>query len=141
MLTVADLMSESVICVTANDNLAHAYELMSDRHIRHLPVVTADGDLDGLLTHRDLMRSSMFLTSEALPISAEMQFLKATKVSECMTHSPETISPDTALADAAAILLENKFGCLPVVSGSNLVGILTESDFVRHVLDQESDLT
>ena len=52
-------------------------------------------------------------------------------MSQVMSKTPETISPDTKLNDAATILLENKISCLPVVEGNHLVGIITESDFVK----------
>jgi CBS domain-containing protein len=54
-------------------------------------------------------------------------------VEEVMVHEVETVEPTAPLSEAAALMLENKFGCLPVVEGDRLVGILTESDFVRHV--------
>ena len=53
-----------------------------------------------------------------------------------MTTEPETVEPKLALVDAARLLLENKFGCLPVVEGIHLVGILTEADFVKHMASE-----
>jgi CBS domain-containing membrane protein len=53
-----------------------------------------------------------------------------------MTPEPLTVEPDTPLTEAAATLLENKIGCLPVVEGSHLVGILTEADFVRAYMER-----
>ena len=50
-----------------------------------------------------------------------------------MTESVETIEPDRSIREAAQMMLENKFGCLPVVEGLRVVGIVTESDFVRHL--------
>ncbi|HEX9305171.1 MAG TPA: CBS domain-containing protein [Thermoanaerobaculia bacterium] len=52
----------------------------------------------------------------------------------------ETVEPDRPLRDAAATLFENKIGCLPVVEGSRLVGILTESDFVRRFVEEETTI-
>jgi len=52
-------------------------------------------------------------------------------VSEAMTREVKTVQPDTPLAEAAALLVEQKIGCLPVLDAQNqLVGIVTESDFV-----------
>ena len=54
-----------------------------------------------------------------------------------MTASCEVVSPETELSEAATILIANKIGCLPVMDGEELIGILTESDFVRYVLEEE----
>jgi CBS domain-containing protein len=59
-------------------------------------------------------------------------------VREIMVTEIETVDPDTPLVEAAETLFENKIGCLPVVEGNRLVGILTESDFVRRFVQEES---
>ena len=46
----------------------------------------------------------------------------------------ETADPELPLSDAARVMFENKFGCLPVVEGWRVIGILTESDFVKYFL-------
>ena len=58
-----------------------------------------------------------------------------------MIRDVETIDMDTDIQDAATILLENKFGCLPVLEAGQLTGILTEADFVRFVLQQAPEMT
>ena len=63
-LCVRDLMSPDVITVRPDDSVATAYELMLEHRFRHLVVSDADGDLVGLLTHRDLLRSSLIERSE-----------------------------------------------------------------------------
>lgn len=134
--TVADLMTSSPATVLPDENVAQVYDLMNDRSIRHVPVVDADGNLEGLVSHRDLVRSVLFAFDE-LPYSEQRESLKTMRVREVMTTDPETVEPETAVIDAARILLENKFGCLPVVAGTHLVGILTEADFVKHVVDED----
>jgi CBS domain-containing membrane protein len=54
-----------------------------------------------------------------------------------MSTEVDTVEPDQSLREAAELLLENKVGCLPVVEGSHVVGILTEADFVRRSLDRD----
>ena len=73
---------------------------------------------------------------EDLPIGVEEDILRRRRVGEIMVTEPETIEPDTPLAEAAEIMLENKIGCLPVTEGTRLVGILTEADFVRDYLER-----
>jgi CBS domain-containing protein len=70
-----------------------------------------------------------------VPVFLMREILRRTRVEEVMTSEVETAGPDTPASEAARIMFENKFGCLPVLESSKLVGILTESDFVRFFCD------
>ncbi len=129
-LRVRDLMTPGVITVRPEESLARAYELMLDHRIRHLLVVDADGDLVGLLTHRDLLRHAL-IEQTGLPLSVARVLLHRIRVEEVMTSEVETADPRGLLGEAALTMFDNKFGCLPVTEGSRPVGILTEADFVR----------
>lgn len=135
MDTVADLMTTDVITVTAGTDLAIAWELFEDRAIRHLPVVDGEGALVGLLSHRDLARRALGAIDD-MPTQERQALLAEQTVAEIMQRSPEYASPDDDLIDAAERMLENKFGCLPVVDNETVVGIITESDFVRLYVEQ-----
>ena len=131
-ILVRDLMTSKVFSLRPEATMTRLYEVMDLKHIRHIPVVDENGDLAGLVTHRDLLRSA--LTNRAdLPLAIQRQLLETVPVSEIMTTAVETIEPDQDIRDAAEIMLENKYGCLPVVEGDELVGILTEADFVRYL--------
>ncbi len=132
---VRDLMTEKVFTLGPGDNLVALEDLMDARRVRHVPIVDREGDLVGLVSHRDLARSVLGRMDE-LPMSVERDLLRGRKVREIMTIEPETVEPEARLAEAAALLLENKIGCLPVVEGMHLVGILTEADFVRDYLER-----
>lgn len=128
-LTVRDLMTEGVFAVGVEDNLETIRTLMEERNIRHAPVVGSDGVLLGLVTHRDLLRNS--LRSEALPPQAAAEAMQITTAGEIMTLNPATADPGLDIRQAARVMLDKKYGCLPVVEGARLVGIVTEADFVR----------
>ncbi len=132
---VRDLMTETVFTLRAKDDLATLYDLMDSRHVRHVPIVDAEGEIVGLVTHRDLSRSALGALDD-LPLSAERDELRRRKVRDIMATEPDTIEPDARLQEAAQMLLENKIGCVPVVEGLHLVGILTEADFVRDFLER-----
>jgi CBS domain-containing membrane protein len=132
---VRDLMTEKVYTLAPTDNLVALEDLMDARRVRHVPIVDREGDLIGLVTQRDLARSVLGRL-EDLPIGVERDLLRSRRVREIMTTEPETVEPETRLSDAASTLLENKIGCLPVVEGMRLVGILTEADFVRDYLER-----
>jgi len=129
-LKVRDLMTPEVVSVQPEDSVAAAYELMLDHRFRHLVVLDKDGDLVGLLTHRDLLRHSLIERAE-LPLPRQHTFMQRTRVEEVMTSEVESTEAGQPLATAAQAMFENKYGCLPVVEGSRVVGILTEADFVR----------
>jgi CBS domain-containing membrane protein len=133
-LEVRDLMTPKVFTLKPSDSLEELYELMDDKHVRHVPIVNREGDLEGLVTHRDLSRSVLG-PQEGLPLSVQEDLLRRRKVREIMATEVDTIEPDEPLEEAAEMLLENKIGCLPVVEGEHLVGILTEADFVRYYVE------
>jgi CBS domain-containing protein len=130
--TVSEIMTREVVSVEESDSLLNLLESMQALRFRHLPVT--DGDrLIGLLTERDLLRLS---TSELLPHHADQNrgLLERFRVRDVMVRDVRTVSPDTSLAAAGRLLLQQRIGCLPVVDGQNvLVGIVTSSDYVASV--------
>jgi CBS domain-containing membrane protein len=134
---VRDLMTPNPYTLQPRDTLASLYDLMDSHRVRHVPIVDGDGELVGLLTHTDLAMTALGSLSD-LPLSQERDLLQRRRVREVMVTELETVEPDTPLAEAASTLFENKIGCLPVVEGNRLVGILTESDFVRRFVEEET---
>ena len=133
-LTVRDVMTAQVMTLSKRDRASDAYDLMGTKNIRHVPIVDEDGRLEGLVTQRDLLSHVLAVTQD-LPMSARRALLDTVLLETVMTRVPETVDPSDSLVDAGGLLLEHKFGCLPVVEGDQLVGILTEADFVRTVVE------
>jgi CBS domain-containing protein len=132
VLRVADLMSSEVHTLGRNDQLSVADDLMRMERIRHLPVLDEEGQLAGIVSQRDLFRGAL---ARALGYgeTAQQKLLGMLLVKDVMTNQVETVGPQVPAAEAAALMTEKKIGCLVVVEGERLAGILTESDFVRHV--------
>ena len=128
-LRVRDVMTPDVTTLQRNDKLTLADDIMRLGRIRHLPVLDEDGQLAGILTQRDLFRGAL---AKALGYGerAQRQLMDTLVVKEVMTSEVLTTTPDTPLAEAAKVLVERKIGCLPVVDGGRLIGIITEADFV-----------
>lgn len=135
MKRVRDLMTPDVLTIRDTDDLSVLYDLMDGRRIRHVPVLDQDGRLAGIVTQRDLLIGALGETT-GLPMSAQRELLQATEVARIMSSEPITVAPETSLREAGELLLEHKLGCVPVLEGRELMGILTESDFVRHTLEQ-----
>ncbi len=128
-LHVRDAMSGTPKTLGRNDQLSLADDVMRAERIRHLPVLDDEGSLCGILSQRDMFRGAL---AQALGYgtAAQQKVLTMLRVKEVMTTDVITTRPDVPLTEAATTMLERKIGCLPVVDGVRLVGILTESDFV-----------
>lgn len=137
-LKVEDLMTSKVSSVHPDEDLARLNDLMLELNIRHVPVIDSEGMLVGIVSQRDLLRSALD-TIGALPDPQQRDLLQSTKVSEIMVAEPETTTGDQDISEAGRILLENKLGCLPVVEGDKLIGIITEADFVKYVVENPEE--
>jgi CBS domain-containing protein len=123
-LTVRDLMSPQVHTVGTATPVDELRELMRRHRIHHLPVLGDDGSLLGLVSHRDLLGCA-----HGDHPGGEEPLIAA----RVMSAPAESVDPDTDVRRAAEIMLDRRYGCLPVVEAGRLVGILTESDFVRRL--------
>lgn len=127
-ILVSSIMSHPVIALQADHSIHFAISLMRAERIRHLPVV--DGHrLVGLVTQRDLISAESSLLSapfDALHSEASL----SVPVSEVMRTSVWAVDVETPVLEAARILRDHKFGCLPVLDEEKLVGILTAEDFL-----------
>ncbi|MCP4899214.1 MAG: CBS domain-containing protein [bacterium] len=130
MVKVDELMSRELVTLTEDETLAHAQQCMARGRIRHLPVVR-DGQLVGLVTHRDLLASSFSIFAD-VHRSEQRRVFAQIAVTELMHRDVITVRPHTPVSEAARTLLKNKYGCLPVVDDEGvLVGMITEADFLR----------
>jgi CBS domain-containing protein len=134
ILKVRDVMSRVVRTVGRNDQLAVADNLMKQERIRHLPVLDEDGIVCAVVSQRDLFRGAL-LKALGYGGRAEDSMLRQVAVKEAMSEAVHTTTPDTPVADAARAMIERKVGCLPVVEGEKLVGIVTETDLVGLIAD------
>src|SRR5262245_43018114 len=126
---VRDIMGR-VHAVRPSDTLARLYEAMETRHVRHVAVVERPGELVGIVAHGDVMRHAVSVM-EDLALAARRDPFGNTTVAAIMTTAVTTVGPDADAAEAAELMIRLGIGCLPVVADETLVGMLTESDFVR----------
>jgi CBS domain-containing membrane protein len=127
---VRDLMTVDVVTIGRNEKLLIADDVMRLGRIRHLPVLDDDGTLVGLVSQRDLFHSGL-IKALGYGTHAQRNALDMVVVKEAMRTEVQTVAPDAPLADAARRMLSGKIGCLVVVEGTKLAGILTEADFVK----------
>jgi CBS domain-containing membrane protein len=131
-MRVSDIMTTNLFTLYDDQTLEMAEDVMNWHRIRHIPVIDRNRHLVGLVTHRDLLRGAV--SCFANPAPGHQRELNAhIPVRDLMRTRVITVAPDTTLEMAAEILIDEKVGCLPVVEGEKLVGIVTEADFVALV--------
>lgn len=130
MLTVRDLMSTQLFTLLESDSLYTAKQIMDMARVRHIPIVDGEGAFIGLITHRDLLALAVSILSE-IEQNVQDELAATIPLREVMRTGVITLPPEARLRDAAQLMLDHKYGCLPVVTEGKLVGIITEADFVR----------
>jgi CBS domain-containing protein len=121
--TVGQFMSTDLFTIKPDDLIDLAASVMDWRHIRHVPVENAEGRLVGLVTHRGLLR---VISNGNRRVDGN-----AVTVREVMVENPVTVSPSTSSLEAIDLMRSSRIGCLPVVEGDQLVGIVTSYDFLE----------
>jgi|SRR5215472_15669457 len=129
---VKDFMTTEVSILGRNDTLDLADNVMALGRIRHLPVLE-EGRVVGVVSQRDLFRSALAVAL-GYGERAQKTLLKTLRVKEVMSEPAITISAEATIREAARLMVEHKIGCLPVVEGSTLVGIVTETDILRYIV-------
>jgi len=123
--TVGDLMSRELVKVEASASVEDAAKRMVGRRAGSALVFEGDR-LAGIVTERDVLR---IVAAGAL---AE------TIVRDCMSHHPETVEPSESVEQAGVLMLHGGFRHLPVVEGSEVVGVISMRDLVGHVLSDSA---
>jgi CBS domain-containing protein len=141
---VRDWMTTDVITINIDHCLPEAHELMTQHHIRRLPVVDGNGRLKGIITLGDVRGAE---PSQATSLSMwELNYLISKLcIKDLMTANPVTIRQSATIGEAAKLMLEYKVSGLPVIDKEgNVTGVITESDIfrmvVRHKWQREPEL-
>jgi acetoin utilization protein AcuB len=116
VMTVGDVMTSRLVTIGPETPCQEARRLMDDHRIRHLPVV-AGGRLVGVVSDRDVRSAA-----SGSP---------GTVAGRIMTPDPVTVTSGTRIEHAARLMLDARFGSLPVVVDASLVGIVTSTDLLR----------
>jgi CBS domain-containing membrane protein len=131
MITVDEMMTSNAKTLSANDSLADVQALLKRYNCHHVPIVNHFNELDGLVSQRDVLR----ITESSLLENDKQINAADIKISDFMTTDVFTIRPETSLRKAAIYIRTQRYGCLPVIKNKQLVGIITDSDFVNIAID------
>ena len=148
MIKAKDIMTQKVITVTPDTEIAQAARLLLEKRINGVPVASTGGELVGILCQSDLIAQQKSIPSPSLftlldgyiPLTPtkrmdkEVEKIAATKVAEAMTTPPITVDPETDIERIAALMVEKNFHTVPVVDGDKLVGIIGKEDMLRTLI-------
>jgi len=127
---VRDIMPRKMVTISESDRLSTVEDIMTLGHVRHMPVVHA-GKLVGVVSERDLLRASLSNLNE-FGNEERRAFLQVVEIGRVMSTPPVVTALETSVEDAARVMAERKIGCLPVVDGDRLLGLITETDVLRY---------
>ncbi len=127
-MKVKEIMVRDVATLDVDDELSLANDIMKLGRIRHLPVI-AGKTLVGIISERDLFRSSLVEALGHEP-GKTRDVMKAVRIQDIMIKNLVTISPEADIKEAVQLMLKHKIGCVPVVEGGELTGLLTETDIL-----------
>lgn len=128
-MNVLDIMTANPVTIGAGDTLRKALELMEEHQCKHLPVLSSGKHLVGIISDRDCRHAlnSPFLLREKWQ---DEDLLDSLMVRTVMTAAPIIVEPNAPADEAARWMLSHRIGCLPVMRGETLIGIVTRSDLL-----------
>ena len=129
-MIVASIMTKNPVCITPDVSINDARALMIKEQITKLPVMNKNNELVGLITKKDLMNAGPSVAT-SLDMYEISYLLSKVKVDKVMNKNVTTIQENEIIEEAARIMEDNEIGCLPVMRGSMLVGIVTEKDLFK----------
>lgn len=151
-MIVKDIMTADLVTIHPATRVAEIAALMLRRHLSGLPVVDDDGTLVGLVTERDLVAKHarvhlplyLGILGTVLPLDTrrtkeDLRHALAVTAADLMTEDPQIIEADASIDDAATLMVERAANPLPVVEGGRLIGIVSQADIVRVLLQEEGD--
>ena len=125
MFSIDAIMSTNLITLSPSATLAEARSLMHEHRIHHIPVMD-DDKIVGLVTLTNVLAATdSFLRDDGTRIHAD-----EIGIDDAMVTDVATVDVNASLRHAALFLEKHKIGCLPVLDGETLVGIITDTDFV-----------
>jgi acetoin utilization protein AcuB len=133
---VKNIMRKDPVTIAPEASYLDARALVRERGVRHLPVIDKHNHMVGLLTDRDI-REAGPSNATLLSVQELHYLLGKLKVADFMTPGDKlvTVNPSTMIEKAAQLMHDHKIGCLPVLEGKEVVGIITEADILESFVD------
>ncbi len=143
--TVKDIMTEEVVCLTEQDNLANVMKAMQVGVFRHVPIVDKQKRLVGIVSDRDVLHHLPFRDAQRRPqtkifrnglfdVDSDEPVIRQ-PINRIMKRDVIHVRPDCSFHDVVKMLQEMNISCLPVINGEKkIIGIATVTDVMRGLL-------
>ena len=132
LLLANQIMVSPVVSIRSSDSIAEAMKLFQKHHLRHIPVLAANGAVEGIVSDRDILRHLSGVTEN---YEQHITLAKTRdQVKQLMRTEVLTASIDTDVRYIARLFVEQRVGAMPIVVDGNLTGIITRSDILNAVM-------
>ena len=127
-------MSSNIASLTPETTLDEAWGMICEHRFRHIPIVSSEGKLVGIISDRDLLlRAALISASDTV-----FQEQAGNTIADIMKTQILTATPSTEIHQIARVMFEKKVGAMPILNEhGNLVGMITRSDILRALIRQE----
>jgi acetoin utilization protein AcuB len=134
IMFVRERMTRHPVTIDQDTSVTDALNFMRQNRVRRLPVLDKKGRLVGIVSEKDLLYASPS-PATSLSVYEIGYLLSRLKVKEIMTRDVITVDDDCFLEEAARIMVDHRIGGLPVLHDEELVGIITETDLFKVLLE------
>jgi CBS domain-containing protein len=132
---ITKIMSTNLVTVHHGDPVSKVRQLAAERGVHHIPVVSGD-QLVGIISWSDILRLNFGDTFQTDQRTVDATLDHTFTLEQIMQKNPITLSDTASVRDAAEILARGEFHAVPVVNGTKLVGIVSTTDLINHLLEQ-----
>ncbi len=132
---VTHIMTSQVITAEKDTSLVEVEAIMKSKHIRHLPVVNGN-EVVGIISLTDLQRLSFNASFAEEIVDDDVAIMNLLSLDQVMIHKPFTVQKTATVGDVADILIRMEFHALPVLDGTELIGIVTSTDLLKYFTDK-----
>ncbi len=133
-MLVRERMTQNPVIVHPDTPFEDALQILREKKIRRLPVVDKQGNLVGIVVEKDLLYASPS-PATSLSVFEVHYLLSKLQIKDVMTKRVIAVGEDCPLEEAARIMIDHKIGSLPVVRSKQVVGIITETDVFRVMVE------
>lgn len=132
-----DIMTSPVISLSLISTIDQAWDLFQKHGFRHIPVLSSEQKVMGIVSDRDMIRTSALVRQREGRQETETALSSASAIKEIMSHQVISASEDTMIREIADLMFRHKLGSVPIVDTENrLKGIITRSDILHAIVNE-----
>jgi CBS domain-containing protein len=145
MTLAKDIMTREVITVKEETPIPEIAQILTEKRISGVPVLNPKNELVGIVCESDIIDQNnkvhlptmvnlmgyIVLLESGKKFEKELKKMMGLSAADIMTRPVKTVTPETPLEEIATLMAENQIHSIPVLDGTNLVGIIGKKDIVR----------